>query len=190
MPLNISQFTNELVNQGARPSLFEVQLSFPGVVANSGNAFNKSKFMVRAASLPGSTVPVMPVFYQGREVKFAGDRTFDNWGTTIINDEDFVIRTAIEDWMQQINAHEGNFRSAAIGNYKAAEAFVTQLDKQGNGIRTYRFVNIWPTDLAAIDLDWGNQNQIEEFTCTWAYDYWQVGGNGAQTGSSGVPASL
>lgn len=187
MPLNVSEFQQQLQGQGARASLFEVQLAFPGTVAGRGNAELKSRFMVRATSLPGSSVSIMPVFYQGREVKLAGDRTFDTWGTTVINDEDFAIRTSIEDWMQQINAHEGNIRS--LTQYKTPEMTVSQLNKQGQAIRTYTFVNVWPTDLAPIDLDWGNQNVIEEFTCTWSYDYWTVGANGAQAGLT-VNASI
>lgn len=187
--LNIQNFTQELQQQGARPSLFEVQLDFPGAVAGASDAFAKSRFMVRASSLPGSTVGQLGgVFYQGREIKMAGDRTFDNWSTTIINDEDFKIRRSIEDWMQQINAHEGNFRSLA--NYKNTNATVRQLSKTGNIIREYTFVNIWPTDLAAIELDWGNQNAIEEFTCTWAYDYWVVGANGGSAGTASITISL
>ena len=180
MPLNVAEFQQQLQGQGARSSLFEVQLAFPGGVAGAGNAELKSRFMVRATQMPGSTVNIMDVFYQGRQVKLAGDRIFDNWTTTIINDEDFAIRTSIEDWMQQINAHEGNTRS--LIQYKTPEMTVTQLNKQGQAIRSYTFVNVWPTDLAPIDLDWGNQNAIEEFACTWSYDYWQVGANGAQAG--------
>lgn len=187
MPLNVTDFQQQLQGQGARSSLFEVQLSFPTTVAGRGNAELKSKFMIRAAQLPGSTVGVLPVFYQGREIKLAGDRVFDTWATTIINDEDFAIRTAIEDWMQQINAHEGNFRT--LDNYKSPEATVTQLNKRGQAIRSYTFVNIWPTDLAPVDLDWGNQNAIEEFICTWSYDYWSVGSNGAPAGLT-VNASI
>lgn len=187
MPLNVSDFQQQLQGQGARSSLFEVQLAFPGGVAGAGNAELKSKFMVRAAALPGSTVSIMPVFYQGREVKLAGDRVFDTWTTTVINDEDFAIRTSIEDWMQQINAHEGNFRT--LQAYKTPEATITQLNKSGQAIRTYTFVNVWPTDLSPIDVDWGNQNTIEEFTCTWSYDYWTVGANGGQAGLT-VSASV
>jgi hypothetical protein len=123
--------------------------------------------------------------YFGRNIKLAGTRTFAEWSPTIINDEDFAIRNAMEQWSNAINSFQGNVNNAggsAPSLYKA-NAQVTQYAKTGEILRVYNFVGIFPTSVAAIDLGWENGDAIEEFQVTFAYDYWEV--VGGTTGNAG-----
>jgi len=180
MAFNISQFRSGLIGDGARPNLFEVNLYFP---AYAGNASQQLTFLAKTAQLPGSTIGTVPLFYFGRELKFAGNRSFADWSLTIINDEDFSIRRAFEQWMNAINSHEGNIRAnyARTPTSYTTDAFVTQFSKDGVPIKQYKFVGMFPTDLAPIDLDWGSNDSIEEFGVTLAYQWWESVADGATT---------
>jgi len=185
MTFAISNFTSKLAGDGARPNLFQVVME--GLPDDVGSAASGPfSFMVKSAQLPGSTLGIVPIFYQGREIKFAGNRTFADWTVTVINDEDFRIRNSIEKWMNSINSHEANIRNVASAGLKGAvannqkytlEAKVNQYGKDGNiskPIKTYNFVGMFPVDLSPIDLDWGTNDTIEEFTVTFAYQYWST----------------
>ena len=115
------------------------------------------------------------VNYFGREIKVAGTRTFPDWSITVINDEDFLIRNTFERWMSSINSHVNNLRSPtmAVSAEYQTNAVVRQYAKTGDIIKTYNFVGIFPTDVAAIDLDWASGDQIEEFGITFAYQWWE-----------------
>ena len=113
MAFNVAEFRANMVGDGARPNLFSVSLSFPTIAANGSVASQKATFMAKSAQLPGSTVGTVPLYYFGRELKFAGNRTFTDWTLQIINDEDFTIRNSLEYWMNGINSHAGNVRNAA-----------------------------------------------------------------------------
>ena len=175
MAFNVAEFRANMIGDGARPNLFSVSLVFPTIAENSTAAGQKVTFMAKAAQLPGSTVGTVPVFYFGRELKFAGNRTFTDWTLQIINDEDFAIRNALESWMNAINSHAGNVRSGAAvspSNY-TVDAIVTQYGKTGNELKSYKFVGLFPLDIAPIDLDWGSNDVIEEFSATFAFQYWE-----------------
>ena len=174
MAFNVSEFASAgLPLGGARPSLFSVIVDTPSGVPNVGARFS---FTCSAAEIPSSTVGVIPVRYYGREIKFAGTRTFPEWTVTVLNDEDFSIRQAMETWSQLINSHQGNLRStqlATSASYRTT-ATVTQYAKTGTPIRTYQFVNIFPNDISNIALSWDNADAVETFTVGFSYDYWQV----------------
>ena len=174
MAFNVSDFRANLVGDGARPNLFQVTLTFPTLATNGTAAGQQVQFLAKAAQLPGSTVGTLPIYYFGREMKFAGNRTFTDWTLQIINDESFTIRNGIESWMNAINSHAGNVRSASAVSPSSytVDAKVDQYGKTGNIIQTYNFVGMFPVDLAPIDLDWGSNDTIEEFGVTFAYQYW------------------
>ena len=176
MAFNVAEFRANMIGDGARPNLFSVSLTFPTIAQNSVAAGQKVTFMAKTAQLPGSTVGTVPVYYFGRELKFAGNRTFADWTLTIINDEDFTIRNSIESWMNAINSHAGNVRnSAALGtNGYTVDATVTQYGKTGGELKKYKFVGLFPVDLAPIDLDWGANDAIEEYQTTFAYQWWEA----------------
>ena len=172
MALNINEIRSQLVLGGARPALFQVIFNNP--VNAAGDV--KVPFMCKAAQIPASTVGTIEVPYFGRKIKIAGDRTFAEWTVTIVNDEDFLIRNSMEEWMQSINSHLGNIRKfgAASPSLYKESADVTQYSKTGVPIREYKFNGIFPTEVSTIDLDWNSTDAIEEFTVTFQYDYWEV----------------
>ena len=175
MAFNVAEFRANMVGDGARPNLFQVTLTFPTIAANGSAAGQKTSFMAKSAQLPGSTVNQFPLYYFGRELKFAGNRTFTDWTLQIINDEDFVIRNSLESWMNAINSHASNVRNSGAvnpSNY-SVDAIVTQYGKAGDVLKTYKFVGLFPVDIAPIDLDWGTNDSVEEFSTTFAFQYWE-----------------
>ena len=176
MAFNINDMRSQLVYGGARQNLFQVRIDNPA--NNSANV--KIPFMVQAAQIPESQLGVIPVFYFGRQMKLAGDRTFGDWTVTVINDEDFLIRNAMEEWSNRINRLERNVRD--INRYKT-NATVIQYAKDGTPIREYKFNGIFPSVISPIELDWGTVDQIESFQVTFSYDYWTV--SGGTTGDAG-----
>ncbi len=188
MAFGINEFKSNLIGGGARPSLFEVSLTFPSFLSSTQSDDDtitpQSKFLVKGASLPASTVGTYDVFFHGKALKIAGDRTFDTWDTTIINDEGFEIRHKLEKWMESIQNHTINTRSKSFSttgsgkiegtnaDYKK-DISISQYSQAGSLLRKYEFVGAFPSTLGAIALDWGTQD-IEEFTCTWSYDSWKV----------------
>ena len=181
MAFNINDLRSQLTFGGAKSSLFQVQITNPA----NGVADIKVPFMVRAATLPASTLGTIEVPYFGRKIKLAGDRTFEAWTVQVINDEDFLIRNAMETWMSSINSHQGNitsFDSASPLQYKA-QAQITQYSKTGVPLRVYNFNGLFPTDVAAIDMNWETEG-IQEFSVTFQYDWWSV--SGGITGDGGT----
>ena len=178
MAFTVTDFKSNLFSNaakgGARPSLFKVS------IRDSSSSFTftaTENILVKAAAIPAATVAPLPVNYAGRAYKMTGFRTYDNWTTTIINDEDFGLRNVIEEWMNLVSNHKLNKRDGSFGiaegddvKYKK-DLTVTQFGKQGNKLKSYKFFNAFPTALSPIALDW-SAGEIEEFTCTWTYDYW------------------
>ena len=138
MAFNVAEFRANMIGDGARPNLFQVTLTFPTIADNAVVSGQKATFMAKAAQLPGSTVGTVPVYYFGRELKFAGNRTFTDWTLQIINDEDFTIRNTIESWMNAINSHSGNVRNSAASNPSGytVDAVVTQYGKTGDALKS------------------------------------------------------
>ena len=175
---SVTNFKAGLKHGGARPSLFSVEFQYPLPLRTPSPPL--AKFLVKATTIPASTIGSYDVFYHGKTIKVAGDRSFDTWDTTIINDEDFGIRNTLEKWMSAISDHSLNTRNKEIFNtsegkeakYKSTLK-VIQYSKAGEELRAYRFKGAWPSVLSTINLDWGTQ-EIEEFTCTWLYDSWSA----------------
>ena len=180
MAFNVNEFAGALKAGGARASLFQVQITNP----INGVADAQVPFLCQGAEIPAATIAELTVPYFGRQIKLAGNRTYATWTPTIINDEDFAIRNAMEQWSNAINSFQGNLNNAggsAPSLYKA-NAQVTQYAKTGEILRVYDFVGLFPTEIAAIALGW-DQDAIETFQVTFAYDYWTV--SGGITGNAG-----
>jgi hypothetical protein len=171
---NISSFKQQGVTLGgARPSLFEVYLTIPTFVAADSGSDTKFRFTCRAAQLPAATVGTVEVGYFGRMIKLAGDRTFADWTVTVMNDEDFLVRSMFEKWSNALNKLEANQRdSYATENDYKATMNVIQYSKDGNVIRSYDIIGAFPSTVDAIDLNWETTNQLETFGVTFSYDYW------------------
>jgi hypothetical protein len=175
MAFNVAEFRANMIGDGARPNLFSVSLIFPTIAAGGTAAGQKAVFQAKSAQLPGATIGTVPLYYFGRELKFAGNRTFTDWTLQIVNDEDFTIRNSLESWMNSINSHGGNLRNnqaAAPAGY-SVDAEVTQYGKTGDELKKYKFVGLFPVDIAPIDLDWGSNDVIEEYAVTFAYQWWE-----------------
>lgn len=182
MAFNVNDIKSQLAFGGAKASLFQVQITNP--VNGAGDL--KTPFMVQAAQLPESTLGTIEVPYFGRKVKIAGDRTFAEWTVTIINDEDFLIRNAMEEWMANINTHQGNVVQAGNGapsSYKS-QAQIIQYAKNGSVLRTYNFNGLFPTSVGAITMDWDTTDDIERFDVTFQYDWWNVSGGATGTANT------
>jgi hypothetical protein len=181
MAFAIADIKSQLEFGGARPTQFSVRIFNPvNPIADI-----KSQFMIQAAQLPSSIVGQVEVRYFGRAIKLAGDREFDTWTVQVINDEDFLVKNAMEEWSNAINGHENNLRNfgGPQPSFYKSQAQVMQYSKVGNVIREYEFDGLWPLEIGAIDLSWESTNQIETFPVTFAYDSWRV--IGGSTGNGG-----
>lgn len=176
MAFNVNEMRSQLTFGGARSSLFQVRLQNPV----NALADLKTPFMCKAASLPGQTLGTIEVPYFGRKIKLPGDRTYEPWQVTIINDEDFLIRNALEQWSHAINSPEGNIRS--LTTY-VSQAQVLQYSKTGTVIREYTFHNLHPSNVDPIEVNWETTDTIEEFQVTFQYDWFTV--TGGITGNAG-----
>ena len=175
MAFSVNDFRAQMIGDGARPNLFEMSMPFPGF-SQPGNAQTKLTFMCKTAHLPASIVAAIPVSYFGRELKFAGNRTFSDLAITIINDEDFSVRNAFERWLVGINSHSANLRdpSALPPIGYTTDASIIQYGKTGNIIKSYKFIGAFPTEVSQIDVDWGANDHMEEFTVNLAYQWWEA----------------
>ena len=178
---SITEFKEQLLDGGARPSLFEMTLTFPGGLLTSAAglasviAMNKMKFHCRISEIPGTQHNPITLKFAGREVKYAGQRVFNNLSLTIVNDEAFSVRRGLEAWFEAMNTRESNkskLSSPTFGGY-AGIGEVFQYSKKGDKLRGYRFVDLFPVMLAPISLDWSNDGAIEDYTCEFAYQYWE-----------------
>ena len=173
----ISDFKNKLAGGGARPNLFEVVLAFPASSPASNTTLEKARFMVKAAALPASNIAPIDVAFRGRLLKIAGDRTFDTWTITVLNDTDFALRGAFEQWMNSMNNVANATGATNPADYQA-EAYVYQLNREGEVLRKYRFFDVFPTNISQIDLSYDSSDVLEEFTVELQVQYWEAQGNG------------
>jgi len=182
----ISDFKSKLTGGGARPNLFEVVLAFPSAVAIDSDVLQKSRFLVKAAALPASTIAPVDIPFRGRILKVAGDRTFETWTITVINDVDFSIRSAFEKWMNSINKMTDATGLTNPADYHK-DAIVNQLDRDGSVLRSYKFWDIFPTNVSTIDLSYETTDTIQEFTVEMQVHYWEAfRGTSAQAGGENI----
>ena len=177
---SISAFRGKLTGGGARSNLFEVDITFPASVGPDNVRDEKVNFLCKAAEIPASNLGNIPVPYRGRVLPIAGDRTFDPWTVTIINDTDFLIRDAMERWSNSINDLQTAQGIINPEDYQTS-ADVKQLSRKGDGpgkqepiLRQYRFEGIYPNVVSSIPLDFGATDQIEEFQVTFNYLFYEV----------------
>ena len=171
------------VAQGVKPNMFEVEINFP-TNADTGLV----NMLCKSAALPASSLGTIEVPFRGRTVKIAGDRTFDNWTATFINDKDMKIRGYFEQWLNLMNSHQGNtaelFNPASGTEKYTADIFVTQIEKDatdaGTNLRRYKLWYAFPVSVSQIDLAYDSNDQIEEFSVEFQYSYWTVDANDAK----------
>ena len=181
----ISNFKSKLTGGGARANLFEVVLTFPDAAQPDSAVLEKARFLVKGANLPASNVAQIEVPFRGRVLKIAGDRTFDSWTVTVINDTDFAIRSAFERWSNTINRLSDNTGLTNPADYQA-DAYVYQLDRDGSTLRSYRFFDTFPTQVGPIELSYDAQG-VQEFTVELQVQYWEaIKGSGPNAGGENV----
>ena len=202
----IDAFKSKLVGGGARPNLFEVELQWPSFLTSEidDDTQEMARFMVKAANLPASNITPIDVPFRGRNLKIAGDRTFDVWTITIINDTDFKLRNAFEIWMNGMNKHQDATGVTTPTDYQR-DAYVYQLGRDAiNGqpnyqtpenyigdsagklqkaitansdvpvLKTYKFHGIFPTNVSAIELSYDQSDSVEEFTVDLQVQWWDA----------------
>ena len=190
-----------MIGGGARSNLFEVEIEYPadlGLAADATGPKDTGKFLIKAAEIPAANIGNIPVPFRGRVLPIAGDRTFDPWTVTIINDTNFVIRDAMEKWSNFINDLQTAQGEINPETYQKS-AVVKQLSRKGTAdkddkigvLREYKFDGIYPNVVSSIPLDYGATDQIEEFQVTFNYLFYEVkGGTGNVTVGEGVAATL
>jgi hypothetical protein len=168
---NISDFKARMLGGGARPNQFRVELTFPTFVGAGSAVGNTSQFLCKATTLPQSAIDNIQVMYRGRQVNFAGEKTFTPWSVDIYNDVNFSVRNAFERWS---NGVQENARTNGITNplQYQVDLLVHQLDRNGAVIKTYRFVDAYPTNVGQIALDYDANTSIEIFPVEFHYNYW------------------
>ena len=204
MAHSLTDFKSKLIGGGARPNLFEVEITpgdLPsGIEALDGDTF---KYLCKAANLPASNVASIDVPFRGRTLKVAGDREIGPWSITVINDEDFRLRTAFERWANVMSKLDDATGVTNPTSYMA-DAYVQQLgrgreafaDTNAGGsssvLRTYKFYDIFPTEVAQIDLSYDTGDTIEEYTVEFQVQYWTAGSaqsSGGATDQAGISIS-
>ncbi len=196
----LTQFKSKLQGGAARPNLFEVSVpSFPSAAAEFWNNGDEGEqgiftFLCKAAAIPASTVANVDIPFRGRNLKVAGDRTIDDWTVTIINDEDFRLRTAFEGWANKISKLDDATGVTNPTSYMT-DAFVKQLGRgyqkfattndggESVVLRTYKFYDIWPTSISEIGLSYDSANAIEEFDVTFKVQWFAIGESDQTTGT-------
>ena len=172
MAFRVDEFVGKLPGGGARGNLFEVSIATP--TALNLASVDDIRFLVQASTVPGVTVGVTELNYFGRAVKLAGNKTFDDWSTTIINDEDFHIRRVMEQWTESLAGNSSNTRriGALTSSSYMGTGTVTQYGKTGAAIREYKIANIWPNSVAELTVDWSENDTIQTYDVTFSYSHW------------------
>jgi hypothetical protein len=199
---SITNFRDRLIGGGARPNMFEVNITLPEQVQGLGDIEQDMRFLVKAAEIPAANIGNIPVPFRGRVLPVAGDRTFDPWTVTVINDAQFNIRDAMEQWSNLINDLQFDVGDINPADYQT-KAEVFQLSRQDTGtgagsaskgsriiqtLRTYNFEGIYPNAVSSIPLDYGATDQIEEFQVTFNYLFWTTDLPGLPKGVESVSA--
>ena len=169
---NINEFKSRLRGGGARANQFKVTLPFPGY-ASVGGETSDLAFLCSATALPGQTVGQVAIPFRGRVLNIAGDRTFEPWTITVLNDTDFKLYRAFERWMNGINNMTDNEGIANPADYQV-DGFVDQLDRNGTTLKSYTYRGLYPEVLANIPLSYGTNDQIETFDVTFRYQYFET----------------
>lgn len=171
---SIEDFKAILQGGGVRPTMFQVEMSFPStVVADQTQATEEGIFLIKAANLPAANVGNIDVPFRGRKLKVSGDRSFDDWSITVTNDVTFRIRKAFEEWSERIQNMNFAIGSNTLTDYFGS-AIVRQLDRDGQQLRAYRFEGIWPTTVGDIPLDFDTNDTVEDYEVTLCVQYYSA----------------
>ena len=198
----LSQFKSKLIGGGTRPNLFEVSIpTFPSAISEAWSAGDDSengifKFLCKATALPASNLGSIEIPFRGRTLKVAGDRTFDDWTVTIINDEDFKLRTAFERWSNVMSRLDDATGVTNPTSYMT-DGYVQQLGRgsqvaaasndggESSVLRSYKFFDVFPITVGEIALSYDTTDALEEFDVTFRYQYFTIGNSAQSSGGTG-----
>jgi hypothetical protein len=166
---DISSFKSNLATGGVRSNQFRCILAFPSA-AQPGAAGSIAEFLCKSAAVPSMDVAPVEVMYRGRPVYFAGERTFNPWTITLYNDNNFVLRTAFENWINAMSSPDSTTGIIAPSSYQE-QLSVQQLDRNDQVVAEYSLIDAFPTSVGEIQLSWDQNNQIQEYTVTFSYNY-------------------
>ena len=172
MSLKVDDLKAKLSGGGARPNLFRATINFPGY---AGGNSELTSFLCKAAQLPSSVIGQIDVPFRGRQLKVAGDRTFENWTITVINEDGFQVRNSFERWANGINEHRNGTGILNPADYQS-DLIIEQLNRQEEVIKTINLRGSFPVNVAGIDLSYDTTDTIEEYTVEFAYQYWEAAG--------------
>lgn len=180
---SIDNFKGKLIGGGARPNLFKVKVNFPAAVGGDNDL---AEFMIKGAQLPASVITPIEIPYRGRKLKVAGDRTFEPWTITVLNDTNMEVRRAFETWMHLINnnnQNKSNYQNVNSALDYMVDMQVIQLDRSFAesefGTYSYNIIGAFPTNISAVDLNYETNDSVEEFTVELNYQYWLSAGTPA-----------
>ena len=192
MTTKLNNFLSK-IGEGVKPNMFVVDVNWPSDLASAPSGDNKElvNLLCKSTALPASNIGVIEVPFRGRTVKIAGDRTFDNWSATFINDKEMKSRAYFESWLQSINSHKANTANEIDPTEYGRTVVIKQLEKDnspsGDELRSYKLWYAFPISTSAIDLAYDSNDQIEEFSVEFQYSYWTVGDDSDTTaGDSGI----
>jgi len=169
---NINDFKARLAGGGARANQFKVTMPFPGFSAVGGETSDLA-FLCQSTSIPGQTIGSIAVPFRGRVLQIAGDRTFNPWSMTIMNDTDFKLYRAFERWLNGINNMTDNEGMTNPVDYQV-DVFIDHLDRNGTTLKKYTLRGAFPTTISDIDLSYTDNNSIETFTASLTYQYFET----------------
>lgn len=201
---NLTTFKGK-IGYGARPNLFQVSVSNPPSGIGSFSSSNditgtdpKFTFLCRSAGIPASSIGTVEVPFRGRVIKLPGDRTFESWTVTVFADDNYAVRSYFEKWLDKLNEHRSGagYTGGSSANTFSSTLQVSQLARGTNVaganvtdphsvIRTYQFINAFPTNVSQIDLSYDNNNSVAEYTVEFQYDWWEVSAAASGTDAAG-----
>jgi len=184
--MSLQEFRSNFQGGGARANQYRVELTLPAIAQNATEAGRRAQFLCSAASLPQSDIGVADVYFRGRKLPLAGERVFQPWQVTILNDTDFIIRNALESWMNSINDLRFNTGITSPSIY-TSDMSVHQLDRNGQTLKSYKFIAAWPQNISEIQLAYEQNDRVEEFAVQFVYTHYETDFN---TPSIGVTINV
>ena len=168
----VDSFTSALKGGGARTNLMWVKMTNSKYIATGGDF----TYLCKASNIPASTITAIEVPYFGRNVKVAGEsREFAPLTTTVVNDEGQEILLKMNKWMSDLNGADTNVSKGGLFASRTSYTCDIELEmykKDGTKDQNWNFINCWPSNISAIDLNWDSVNTIQEFVIDWQYDYY------------------
>lgn len=186
-----TEFASALPYGGARANLFKIIVPTSNILDVTGHqgTFEKITLNAKATTIPPSTIEPVEVPFGGRTFRLPGGRTFDDWGITVTNDEDFIVRDFFEQWNNAINGHESNLSSiSSLASY-VQDCEVHQYSKAGSLIRKYVMKQAWPHTIGETSLDWAENGTIQEFEVTFAFSWWDTSSTNLEQIITGTPTT-